>query len=436
MFTHFVTGYIIAAMYSSTILACYIGNLVGALVTNLSPLLFVTLMGSFSLSFEQVGRLVLINFLTQIIADLAFSRPVDKHGVRPFITSGHLLVVIGFILFAFAPRLFPSYPYVGLMVATVVFSCGGGLLELLLSAIVQAIPGDAKASAMSLLHSFYAWGFIAVVVLSSAMLALFGSERWHLLFLIWSVVPLLNFFNFLKVPLAPQVPDEHRTSTKVLASSPFFLFVVVGIALGGAAEVSMSQWTSAFVETTLGLSKRVGDLLGLCLFAAFLGTGRLLYGMYGKRVDVWHVMVWGSLLASLCYLVAALSPWPIVSLISCALCGLGVSLLWPGSVTNAAHRFPLAGASMFAILAAGGDTGAAVGPWLLGVIADLVPATSPLPPLKVGMLVGTIFPLTMIAVLGMLRMMEKRRAQDAIGLGVGSSGSEPPLSSSSDPFSR
>jgi fucose permease len=322
------------------------------------------------------------------------------------------------------------------MVATVVFSCGGGLLELLLSAIVQAIPGDAKASAMSLLHSFYAWGFIAVVVLSSAMLALFGSERWHLLFLIWSVVPLLNFFNFLKVPLAPQVPDEHRTSTKVLASSPFFLFVVVGIALGGAAEVSMSQWTSAFVETTLGLSKRVGDLLGLCLFAAFLGTGRLLYGMYGKRVDVWHVMVWGSLLASLCYLVAALSPWPIVSLIACALCGLGVSLLWPGSVTNAAHRFPLAGASMFAILAAGGDTGAAVGPWLLGVIADLVPATSPLPPLKVGMLVGTIFPLTMIAVLGMLRMMEKRRAQDAIGLGVGSSGSEPPLSSSSDPFSR
>src|SRR5690554_6080936 len=178
-------------MYRSTIRACYLGNLVGALVTNLSPLLFVTLMGTFDLSFEQVGRLVLINFFTQIIADLSFSKPVDRWGVRPFIAAGHLLVSIGFILFAFSFRLFPENPYMGLMLATVVFSCGGGLLELLLSAIVQAIPSDAKAAAMSLLHSFYAWGFIAVVVGTTIMIGLVGTDNWPWIFMIWSIIPLL-----------------------------------------------------------------------------------------------------------------------------------------------------------------------------------------------------------------------------------------------------
>ena len=365
-------------------------------------------MEGFNLSFEQVGRLVLINFFTQIIADLGFSKAVDKYGVRPFITLGHALVFIGFVFFGFSQRLFPNNPYIGLMLATVVFSCGGGLLELLLSAIIQSIPSDAKAAAMSLLHSFYAWGFIGVVVLTSLMLEIFGAHNWHWLFMIWSIVPLYNFFNFLRVPLAPQVPDEHRTSTKILASTPFFLFVVLGIVLGGAAEVSMSQWTSAFAETTLGLPKRLGDLLGLCLFAALLGIGRLLYGVYGKRIDVWHVMLWGSLFATLCYLVAALSPIPVISLIACALCGLGVALLWPGSVTIAAHRFPLAGASMFAILAAGGDTGAAVGPWLLGLVADLTPANFVLAPLRVGMLVGMIFPLLMMLSLLVQRKLDNR----------------------------
>jgi fucose permease len=395
-------------MYKSTIRACYIGNFVGALVTNLSPLLFVILMDTFNLSFEQVGRLVLINFFTQIIVDLAFSKPVDKYGVRPFITAGHFVVFLGFILFAFSQRIFSNHPYAGFMLATIVFSSGGGLLELLLSAIVQSVPTDAKAAAMSLLHSFYAWGFIVVVVLTSLMLTLFGSDNWPMLFIIWSIVPLLNFFNFLRVPLAPQVPHEHRTNTKVLTSTPFFIFVVLGIALGGAAEVSMSQWTSAYAETTLGLSKRVGDLLGLCLFAGFLGIGRMLYGMYGKKIDVWHVMVWGSLFASICYLVAALSPIPIISLIACSAAGLGVSLLWPGSITSAAHRFPLAGASMFAILAAGGDTGAAVGPWLLGLVADLTPIGSTLSPLRTGMLVGTLFPVAMVVTLIVQKRLEKR----------------------------
>jgi fucose permease len=387
---------------------------VGALVTNLPPLLFVLLMDRFSLTFEQVGRLTLINFFTQIIADLAFSRPVDRYGIRPFITSGHFLATLGLVLFAFAPKIFPGQPYWGFMLATVVFSCGGGLLELLLSAIVQAIPSDAKAAAMSLLHSFYAWGFIVVVLLTTAMIALFGRDNWPIIVLLWSILPFLNFFNFMRVPLAPQVSEEHRTSIKTLGKSPYFLMVVLGIALGGAAEVTMSQWTSAYMEAALALPKIVGDLVGLCLFAAFLGTGRALYGKYGKHIDVWYVMLWGSVLATLCYIVAALSPWPLLSLGACALSGLGVSLLWPGSVVNAARRFPFAGASLFALLAAGGDTGAAVGPWLVGVVADTVPSllkqgsllmrlSSHELGLRSGMLFATIYPLSMVICLLVMR---------------------------------
>ena len=371
-------------------------------------------MNRFSLTFEQVGRLTLINFFTQIVADLAFSRPVDRYGIRPFITTGHFLAAFGLVLFAFAPKLFPSQPYLGFMLATVVFSCGGGLLELLLSAIVQAVPSDAKAAAMSLLHSFYAWGFIVVVLGTTAMIAVFGRDNWPLIVLLWSILPFLNFLNFMRVPLAPQVSEEHRTPIKVLGRSPYFLMVVLGIAVGGAAEVTISQWTSAYVESALKLPKLMGDLVGLCLFAGFLGTGRALYGKYGKHIDVWYVMLWGSVLATVCYVVAALSPWPLLSLAACALSGLGVSLLWPGSVVNAARRFPFAGASLFALLAAGGDTGAAVGPWLVGVVADSIPSLfrdsqlleqlgSNVFGLRSGMLFATIYPFSMVICLILMR---------------------------------
>ncbi|MHC1693571.1 MAG: sugar MFS transporter [Sphaerochaetaceae bacterium] len=413
-------------MYKSTIRACYLGNFVGALVSNLSPLLFIILMDQYGLGFEQVGRLTLINFFTQIITDLVFSKPVDTYGVRPFISSAHLLATLGFVLFAFAPALFPNQPYLGFMIATVVFSCGGGLLELLLSAIIQAIPSEAKATAMSLLHSFYAWGFIVVVLGTSAMLAIFGRANWPIIVLLWSILPFVNFFNFLRVPLAPQVSEAQRTSTATLGRSPFFITVVLGIALGGAAEVSMSQWTSAYVEAALSLPKEVGDLIGLCMFAAFLGTGRALYGKFGKHVDVWKVMFWGSLLAAGCYVVAALSPWPLLSVAACSLCGLGTALLWPGSVVNAAKRFPLAGASLFALLAAGGDTGAAVGPWLLGFIADTAPAVfrtgfplasldSAEAGLRCGMLFATLYPLSMmVCLLTMRRLSHRGQTTDAV----------------------
>lgn len=411
-------------MYKSTIRACYLGNFVGALICNLAPLLYITFMGEFALSFEQVGRLTLLNFFTQIVADLAFSRPVDKYGIRPFITLGHALAFLGLLMLAFTPRLFPSNPYFGLMLATVVYSCGGGLFELLLSAIVQGIPNDSKESAMSLLHSFYAWGFIVVVVGTTLMLHLFGRENWPFVVLVWSVMPLVNFFNFLRVPIAPSVPEEHRTKIRTLFNSKYFLLVVFGIAVGGATEVSMSQWTSAFVESALQLSKAVGDLAGLCLFALFLGIGRAIYGKYGKRLPVWKAMFYGSLLCILCYLVASTSPWPMVSLFACALTGLGSSLLWPGSVVIGARHFPFAGASLFAMLAAAGDSGASIGPWLIGLTADVNPTLVKRLPwlqelsaresaLRSGMLIGVLFPTLMALTLLAIRHEENKQEKSA-----------------------
>ena len=407
-------------MYRSTIKACYLGNFVGALTCNLAPLLYVTFMSEFGITFEQAGRLTLLNFFTQIITDLAFSRPVDRWGVRPFITLGHILAFFGFLLMAFAPRFFPDNTYLGLMIATVVYSIGGGLFELLLSAIVQAIPNDSKEKAMSLLHSFYAWGFIVVVIGTTIGLQLVGRSNWMYVVLFWSVFPLLNFINFLRVPLAPAISEEHRTKIRELLSSRYFLFVVLGIAVGGATEVSMSQWTSAFVESSLGLPKEVGDLVGLCLFALLLGTSRAIYGTYGDKFPLYKAMLFGSVLCVVCYLVAALSPFPMISLIACIFSGLGSSLLWPGSVVNGANRFPLAGSSLFAFLAAGGDAGAAFGPWLIGLIADVSPNLVRVAPwlkslslqesaLGSGMLIGAIFPILMVIFLKRMHALDERR---------------------------
>ncbi|NCB01110.1 MAG: MFS transporter [Spirochaetia bacterium] len=408
-------------MYKGTIIATYIGNFVGALVTNLPPLLFVIFMNSYHLSYEQIGRLVLINFFTQIIADLANAKAVDKFGVRPFITAGHALVVFGFIILSISPIIFPSNPYAVIIIATIIFSYGGGLLELLLSAIVGAIPGDEKIKAMSLLHSFYAWGFIAVILVTTLLITVLGPENWYFIPLIWAIVPLINFILFLKVPLAPMVHHDKRVKSRTLLSSPFFLLVLMGILVGGASEVIISQWTSTFAENALGLSKATGNLIGLVFFAFFLGVGRLIFGHYGKDQHVWLFMFYGTILTIGCYLVAGLSPWPIVSLLACILSGLGVSLLWPGSIVLAHARFPHASAALFALLAAAGDTGAALGPYSVGVVTDISIAHGITAPLQMGILSATIFPIIMLITLLFIKRNQTATGLDGSGLSRGSS---------------
>ena len=392
-------------MYRWTITATYIGNLVGALVVNLSPLLFVTFMETYDLSYEQMGFLVLVNFVTQIASDLIHSHLVDRYGVRPFITSGHALVVAGFFLLSLSPFIQPDNPYPFMILATVIFSYGGGILELLLSAIVAAIPSQEKAKAMSLLHSFYAWGFIFVVLFTTGGLALFTPQRWYYLPLIWAIVPLINFFLFLRVPLAPMVGHHERIRFRALLSSPFFILMILTITLGGATEVTMSQWASTFAERSLGLTKEVGDLGGVLMFALFLGIGRHLFAQRGREKYIWHVMFLGSILSLISYLTVSISPYPVISLIACFLSGLGVSLLWPGSIVLSHRAFPHASAGMFALLAAAGDTGAGVGPYIVGLVSEANMGKGAGEALKSGFLAGAIYPLLLIIILLLVRRM-------------------------------
>lgn len=355
--------------YRSTIMACYTANFIGALVINLTPILFIPLKLLYNLSYTQFGILLAVNFVTQIAADIIFSWPTDRYGYRPFVILAPLLTMSGYLVFVCAPC-FLSDPFPGFVVGTIIFSATGGLLELLLSAIINGIPGDEKATLMSVLHSFYAWGQLTVVLLTTLAVYFFGAENWQWIVVAWSILPLINFFQFVWCKLPPQIPEAERQGASFLLREKSFYLVIAVIVFGGMSEVSMAMWTSAFLERAINLPKLVGDTAGMCLFAVMLGTGRLLYGIFGEKQDVWKFMMIGSLLAMVCYLLAALAMMPVIALIGCVFCGLGVSLLWPGAVVLAGKRFPLAGAWLYAMLAAGGDMGASVGPYLLGIIAD------------------------------------------------------------------
>ncbi len=383
--------------YRPTVTACYIANFSQAIVINLTPIIFIPLKEQFGLSYSQFGLLVLTNFIAQVVADIAFSKAVDKHGFRPFILAAHILCAVGLVLFAMAPALLPKNVYLGFLLATIVFSAAGGLFELLLSPIVDAIPTDEKEKAMTVLHSFYAWGQVTVVVVTT--LSIFVGVSWRIIVMGWAVVPFLNTFLFAKIPLAVKVEAAKVMKIKELLQSPIFLLAFGAILFGGASEVTMAQWASSFMEKGIALPKIVGDMLGMCGFAVMLGVGRLLYGIKGNKLNMEKVLFYGSMFAAVCYIVVAISPFNWLSILACCVTGICVSLLWPGTLVIASKRLPLAGASMFALLAAGGDVGASIGPWLTGIVADLgsritttLPITSEQFALRLAMLLAVVFP--------------------------------------------
>lgn len=387
--------------------ACYAGYVTQAIVNNLAPLLFIVFQTRYQVPYEMLGRLVLLNFITQLLTDLVAVKVVDRTGYRVPLVLAHVFCVAGLVLLAVAPAVLPS-PYLGLSAAIVVYAIGGGLLEVLVSPVVDALPSpkEGKAAAMSLLHSFYCWGQVAVVLGTTLVLAQVGQERWQLLPLLWAVIPLVNLAVFLRVPLPSTVPDEHRTPLTALFRARAFLATLVLMFCAGASELTMSQWSSLFAEQGLGLPKVLGDIAGPCLFAVLMGLGRFAYGLWGRDVPLLPAMVGCGVLAASCYLVTALSTEPVWSLAGCAVCGLAVSLLWPGTFSLATHRFPFGGAAMFGMLAVFGDAGAAAGPWVAGAVADvttagegvfgrlaeLLPRTGAVG-LRAGLLVGTLFPL-------------------------------------------
>ncbi|MBG0814132.1 MFS transporter [Planomonospora sp. ID82291] len=402
--------------------ACYTGYVTQAIVNNLAPLLFIVFQDRYQVPYEMLGRLVLLNFATQLVTDLVAVKVVDRTGYRVPLVLAHVFAVAGLVLLAVAPSAVAPYP--GLALAVVVYGIGGGLLEVLVSPVVDALPAprQGKAAAMSLLHSFYCWGQVAVVVGTTLLLAGIGDASWQVVPLLWAAVPLANLVLFLRVPLPATVAEEHRTPLGTLLRSPAFAAALLMMLCAGAAELTMSQWSSLFAEQGLGVSKVGGDLAGPCLFAVLMGIGRIGYGLWGERIRLPWAMLGCGTLAVGCYLVAALAAAPALSLAGCALCGLAVSLLWPGTFSLASARFPFGGAAMFGVLAVSGDAGAAAGPWLAGAVADATAGGGALSGLagllpgagdtglRAGLLAGAVFPLVLVALSAAQVLLARRAA--------------------------
>lgn len=404
--------------------ACYMTNISMSVVGNLSPLLFLTFHTQYGISYSLLGLLVLLNFFTQLGVDLIFSFFSHRFNIEATVKITPVITVIGLGVFAILPWLFPAHAYLGIVIGTLIFSASSGLCEVLISPTIAAIPAENPEHEMSKLHSIYAWGVVGAVALATLFLTFVGSEYWHILALLFSIVPLSAAVLYFKAEM-PKMETPERTSGALhLMKNKALWLCVFAIFLGGAAECTMAQWASGYLEMALGIPKLWGDIFGVALFAATLGLGRSLYAKIGKNVE--KVLLFGAIGAALCYLIAALSPLPIPGLLACALTGLCVSMLWPGSLIIGSDRFPAGGVFIFALMAAGGDLGASVGPQLVGVVTDAVAASAKALTLaerlgigaeqlgmRIGMLVGALFPLFAILVYSKLwRGAKKKAAQN------------------------
>ncbi|MCI8416863.1 MAG: MFS transporter [Lachnospiraceae bacterium] len=376
--------------FKHTLKACYLGYITQAIINNLAPLLFVTFQKQFQVSVEQLGLLISMNFFIQMVVDVLAARYVEQLGYRACLVVAHFLCVVGLAGLNFFPIWLP-WPVVGLALAMGINAVGGGLIEVLVSPLVEALPGEQKASAMSMLHSFYCWGHMAVVLASTLYFNLFGLENWNYLPLLWALVPLANAFLFGRVPIRTLSEDGAGLSlSRLLSLRLFWLFFVLMIC-SGAAEQAMSQWSSLFAETGLGVSKTLGDLLGTCTFALLMGASRLFYGKKGSQIPLQTYLFVSASLCVGAYLLAVFAPWPLLSLVGCGFCGFSVGIMWPGVFSMASLYIPMGGTAMFGLLALAGDVGCSAGPGLVGMISGLADGE-----LKAGLLASVIFPLLLV----------------------------------------
>lgn len=394
--------------FRHTLFACYIGYITQAIINNLAPLLFVTFQNEFHLSLTMIGALISVNFVTQIITDLIAVKYVDRIGYRAASVLAHIMATLGLVSMATLPGLLPD-PYIGMLIAIILCAIGGGLNEVLISPIVESLPGDQKEQAMSLLHSFYCWGHVAVVLLSTLFFATIGVSSWRTLCMLWAIIPLFNIFLFAKVPMTVPVSEEERTPLRKLFRAPVFWLLMILMIAAGASEQAMSQWSSLFAELGLNVSKSMGDLLGPCAFAFLMGLSRLFYGIKGDRIDLRKFLIGSSALCVVSYLLAVFAPHPLLSLIGCAMTGLAVGIMWPGTFSLAAAAYAQGGTAMFALLAFAGDVGCASGPALVSAIADMTSAFGPAATagLKYGLFAAIIFPIVMALGVGILRRQKR-----------------------------
>jgi fucose permease len=391
--------------YNRTIYACFTSFVVQAIINNFVPLLFLTFQRTYNITLDQLALLITLNFGMQLLIDLLSSKFIDKIGYRTSIIGAHIFAAAGLLALTFLPQIAPT-PYMGIAISVVLYAMGGGLIEVLASPIVEACPTEHKEGTMSLLHSFYCWGQVGVVLISTLFFALIGIDKWKWISVFWAIIPIFNAFAFLKAPIAPLVDEGKGLSVSELFRLKTFWVMVILMLCAGACELSVSQWASAFMESALGVSKTIGDLAGPAFFAICMGTARVYYAKRSTAIRLTDFMLGSGILCAISYLMISLSPWPTLSFLGCGLCGLSVGILWPGTFSIAAKKIPTGGTALFALLALAGDLGCSSGPTFVGFISSAFQDN-----LKVGIFFAILFPLLLL--LG-LHINKKHQATDSI----------------------
>lgn len=383
--------------YKKTLIACYLGFITQAIAANFAPLLFLKFHKDYGIPLGKIALISTMFFLTQLIIDVLCAKYVDRIGYRKSVVASEVCFAAGLVGLAFLPEMF-SDPFIGIIISVIVYAIGSGLLEVLGSPIVEACPFEHKEAVMSLLHSFYCWGSVGVVVLSTLFFAVFGIDNWKWLACIWALLPLYNIYNFATCPIEHLTEEGQGMKIGSLLRVPLFWVSIILMVCAGASELSMAQWASAYAESALGLSKTIGDLAGPCMFAVTMGISRVIYGKYGDKMDLMKFMLGSGSLCLVCYLMASISPNPVVGLIGCIACGFSVGIMWPGTISISSKQLPTGGTAMFALLAMAGDLGGAFGPSLVGNITQQANDN-----LQKGMLAGCVFPLVVIIALLIMR---------------------------------
>ena len=376
--------------YQKTLAACYLGFVTQAIAANYAPLLFLTFQNTYGISLRKIALIPAVFYLTQLLTDLGATRFADKIGYRICVVTSQMLSAAGLVLLAILPQILPV-PFPGILIAVIFYAIGSGLVEVLVSPIVEACPFENKDGRMSLLHSFYCWGAVGVILGSALFFAAFGTENWKILTLIWALVPLVNVFQFLTCPMERLVKDGEGLPLRRLLRLPLMWTMILLMVCSGASEAAMAQWASAFTESALGVSKTIGDLAGPCLFAVFMGISRMLYGKMSGKLNLAKTMLLSGSLCVTCYLLTSLSTFPVLGLIGCALCGFSVGIMWPGTISLSSQKCLKGGTAMFALLALAGDFGGTVSPAMVGGLSELAGGN-----LKIGLLAATIFPILLV----------------------------------------
>lgn len=376
--------------YKKTKIACYLGFITQAIAANFAPLLFLKFHMDYNISLGNIALISTCFFFTQLVVDLFCAKFVDRIGYRACIVASEVCSALGLVGLAILPDLL-SNPYMGIIISVITYAIGSGLIEVLCSPIVEACPFENKEATMSLLHSFYCWGAVGTILVSTAFFAIFGIDSWKYLAVLLALVPAINIYNFATCSIEYLVEDGEGMSIPSLFKTPLFWVAIILMVCSGASELSMAQWASAYAEAALGLSKTMGDLLGPCLFAVAMGICRVLYGKYGEKVNLTKFMLGSGLLCVVCYVLASLFSNPVVGLAGCILCGFSVGIMWPGTLSISSKKFPAGGTAMFALLAMAGDLGGSIGPAIVGRVTQMAGDN-----IRTGMTVGLIFPVVLV----------------------------------------